>query len=393
MSAASGASDAAGLGRARAVAFVTPAFLLIAAFLVFPAVWTHLAGDDRLPAHRRAGGRPEVRRGLDNYTSGPGRPGVPQLAVADHRSSLRARRSSARASSGSSSRGRCASCSPRRSRRSSRRSSSWRGSCRVDRRVPLGGVPEQQRRHLGTILEHPRLRPGWSSTPWPRSSSTTPGAGLRSRCCCSPRLWGPCHRPSSRPLALAGAQRVQQFRDVVFPHIRGHILTNTLLISLWTFNDFGPYLLTAGGPDHATETLPVFIYSARALRRRAGLRLGDLLHHAADQPRHRAVVHPAAARAASEPVHEIPTTRRRRPTSPTAPRPGTWGSEVTRAVVGRILFYVLITVVSVFFALPMLWLVLAPFDATPTADHQDPGVHPRQLRGSCSTTPTPCGHC
>ena len=33
-----------------------------------------------------------------------------------------------------------------------------------------------------------------------------------------------------------------------------------LLISLWTFNDFGPYLLTAGGPDHATETLPVFIY-------------------------------------------------------------------------------------------------------------------------------------
>jgi multiple sugar transport system permease protein len=59
---------------------------------------------------------------------------------------------------------------------------------------------------------------------------------------------------------LAGASTWQQFRDVVFPHIRGHILTNTLLISLWTFNDFGPYLLTAGGPDHATETLPVFIY-------------------------------------------------------------------------------------------------------------------------------------
>ena len=59
---------------------------------------------------------------------------------------------------------------------------------------------------------------------------------------------------------FAGASTWQQFRDVVFPHIRGHILTNTLLISLWTFNDFGPYLLTAGGPDHATETLPVFIY-------------------------------------------------------------------------------------------------------------------------------------
>ena len=60
---------------------------------------------------------------------------------------------------------------------------------------------------------------------------------------------------------LAGAGAGQQFRDVVFPHIRGHILTNTLLISLWTFNDFSPYLLTAGGPNHATETLPVFIYN------------------------------------------------------------------------------------------------------------------------------------
>lgn len=63
---------------------------------------------------------------------------------------------------------------------------------------------------------------------------------------------------------LSGASALQQIRDVVFPHIRGHLLTNTLLISLWTFNDFSPYLLTAGGPNHATETLPVFIYQ-RAL--------------------------------------------------------------------------------------------------------------------------------
>ena len=47
----------------------------------------------------------------------------------------------------------------------------------------------------------------------------------------------------------------------MLPHIRGHVLTNTLLISLWTFNDFSPYLLTAGGPNHASETLPVFIYN------------------------------------------------------------------------------------------------------------------------------------
>lgn len=57
-----------------------------------------------------------------------------------------------------------------------------------------------------------------------------------------------------------GASGWQTVRDVVFPHIRGHVLTNTLLISLWTANDFGPFLLTAGGPNHASETLPVLIY-------------------------------------------------------------------------------------------------------------------------------------
>jgi multiple sugar transport system permease protein len=57
-----------------------------------------------------------------------------------------------------------------------------------------------------------------------------------------------------------GASGWQTVRDVVFPHIRGHVLTNTLLISLWTANDFTPYLLTAGGPNHESETLPLFIY-------------------------------------------------------------------------------------------------------------------------------------
>jgi multiple sugar transport system permease protein len=57
-----------------------------------------------------------------------------------------------------------------------------------------------------------------------------------------------------------GASGWQTVRDVVLPHIRGHVLTNTLLISLWTANDFTPFLLTAGGPNHESETLPVFIY-------------------------------------------------------------------------------------------------------------------------------------
>ncbi len=59
---------------------------------------------------------------------------------------------------------------------------------------------------------------------------------------------------------MAGAAGWQQLRDVVIPNIRGHILTNTLMITLWTFNTFTPYLLTAGGPNGRTEILSVYIY-------------------------------------------------------------------------------------------------------------------------------------
>ena len=77
---------------------------------------------------------------------------------------------------------------------------------------------------------------------------------------------------------MAGAGTCAQLRDVVLPNIRGHLLTNTLLISLWTFNDFTPYLITAGGPNRESEILPVYIYqvahlgegrSARARRSRS----------------------------------------------------------------------------------------------------------------------------
>ena len=59
---------------------------------------------------------------------------------------------------------------------------------------------------------------------------------------------------------MAGASGWQQLRDVVLPTIRGHILTNTLMITLWTFNTFTPYLLTAGGPGRRTEIMSVYIY-------------------------------------------------------------------------------------------------------------------------------------
>jgi multiple sugar transport system permease protein len=67
----------------------------------------------------------------------------------------------------------------------------------------------------------------------------------------------PSHLETSR---IAVASGWQQLRDIILPSIRGHILTNMLLISLWTFNDFGPYLITAGGPNFATEVLPIYVY-------------------------------------------------------------------------------------------------------------------------------------
>jgi len=60
---------------------------------------------------------------------------------------------------------------------------------------------------------------------------------------------------------LAGASARQQLTGIVLPSVKGYILTNLLLISLWTFNDFGPYLLIGGGLGRRTEVLSVFMYT------------------------------------------------------------------------------------------------------------------------------------
>jgi multiple sugar transport system permease protein len=59
---------------------------------------------------------------------------------------------------------------------------------------------------------------------------------------------------------MSGARTWATLRDVVFPNIRGHILTVMLLVTLWTFNVFAPYLITAGGPEGRSEILGVYIY-------------------------------------------------------------------------------------------------------------------------------------
>lgn len=52
----------------------------------------------------------------------------------------------------------------------------------------------------------------------------------------------------------------RKFKDIILPNIKSYIFTDLILITLWTFNVFSPYLLTHGGPSFKTELLPIYIY-------------------------------------------------------------------------------------------------------------------------------------
>jgi len=59
---------------------------------------------------------------------------------------------------------------------------------------------------------------------------------------------------------VVGASAWRKFRDIIFPLMRGHILTDLILITLWTFNVFTPFLLTGGGPTFRTELVSIYTY-------------------------------------------------------------------------------------------------------------------------------------
>ncbi|MBS0513973.1 MAG: sugar ABC transporter permease [Proteobacteria bacterium] len=59
---------------------------------------------------------------------------------------------------------------------------------------------------------------------------------------------------------VVGASGWQKLRDIVLPLIRGHVVTDLILITMWTFNVFTPFLLTAGGPSFETDILPIYTY-------------------------------------------------------------------------------------------------------------------------------------
>ncbi len=59
---------------------------------------------------------------------------------------------------------------------------------------------------------------------------------------------------------VLGASGWRRFRDIILPMIRPVLLTDIILITLWTFNVFTPFLITQGGPSFSTEILPIYIY-------------------------------------------------------------------------------------------------------------------------------------
>ncbi len=59
---------------------------------------------------------------------------------------------------------------------------------------------------------------------------------------------------------VVGASAWRKFRDILFPLLRGHILTDLILITLWTFNVFTPFLLTGGGPTFKTQLVSIYTY-------------------------------------------------------------------------------------------------------------------------------------
>ncbi|WP_036322688.1 carbohydrate ABC transporter permease [Microbispora sp. ATCC PTA-5024] len=258
MSRADPAVSPAGLGRGRAVGFMLPALVLIGVFLVFPALWTIYLGltDYRLTG--LAAADPQVV-GAANFTE----------ALGDDRF----------------------------------RSSLWLtvqyvlGSAVVGQAVLGFALAWALRNRPGPVK---RITEGLVLLAWILPSSVvaflwialldrdegtlnailhTPGTAwlldhpmssiivfnVWRGTAFSMMLYGaalenvpPSHLETAR---LAGASTFQQLRDVVLPRIRGHVLTNLLLISLWTFNDFTAFQITAGGPEGRSEILPMYIYN------------------------------------------------------------------------------------------------------------------------------------
>ena len=252
-------TDVVGLGRWRAIGFITPALALIGVFLVFPAVWTLYIGATNFRLTGVAARSPDFV-GVENY----------QRALTDdtfyHSLGLTLLFVLGSAVIGQNGLGFTLAWALRDAPKAVKRL--------LEALVLLAWILPSSvvaflwiamlDRDGGTINEMLGQSPGvawlikypmlgivvfniWRGTAF---SMMLYSAALSSV--------PPSHLETAR---LAGSTGSQTLRDVVLPHIRRYALTNTLLITLWTFNDFTPFLLTAGGPGRDSEIVAAYIYN------------------------------------------------------------------------------------------------------------------------------------
>lgn len=252
-------TDVVGLGRWRALGFVAPALVLIGVFLVFPALWTLYIGATNYRLTGVAARAPEIV-GLDNYRRA--------LSDPTFYRSMRLTLIFVLGSAviGQNVLGFALAYALRSARRAVRRTIEalvllawilpssvvaflWIAMLDRDQgtiNAILGRSPG-----VAWLIEYPMLCivvfNTWRGTAF---SMMLYSAALSSV--------PPSHLETAR---LAGSSTAQTLRDVVLPHIRRYALTNTLLITLWTFNDFTPFLLTAGGPNGRSEIVAAYIYN------------------------------------------------------------------------------------------------------------------------------------
>lgn len=61
---------------------------------------------------------------------------------------------------------------------------------------------------------------------------------------------------------IDGANAWQKFRNITLPALQSVIVTSLLLNGLWIFRNYDlVYTITGGGPNQATETLPLLLYN------------------------------------------------------------------------------------------------------------------------------------
>ncbi len=252
-------ADVVGLGRARALGFVAPAFALIGVFLVFPGLWTLYIG---LTNYKLTGtaARTPTFVGVDNY--------VTALSDSTFWRSLWLTLLFVLGSAviGQNVLGFALAFALRNTHKVAR--GALQGIVLLAWIMPSsvvaflwiamldrdGGTLNTLTGHLpgpAWLVEYPMLwivifniwrGSAFSMMLYSAALSSVP----------------PSHLETAR---LAGSNTTQTLRDVVLPHLRRYMLTNTLLITLWTFNDFTPFLLTAGGPNHQSEIIAAYIYN------------------------------------------------------------------------------------------------------------------------------------